>query len=360
MTSRFFLAALPCVLAMLPIVSCATGGDAVFAPDGTDGGGGGDTGSDGADATPGPACKSDPDCKDPSAKKCDPITKTCVACVPAQDTCADGSYCGKDKNGTYACMAGCKTDPDCAVLADAGAADAILGDGGSPPPVTSACCDHVCSNTAGDAKNCGKCGNACGAGAMCCSSACLDTQSTLTNCGGCGATCSPAHVAVAQCTAGACGYTACAAPFSDCDNVKSNGCEADTSKDVANCGVCGKKCANGEQCIAGACITCSANEVSYNGKCYYLDGSGGQCDAGYARAAESVMAVISTQFVGKNYKHKVSSNCCIWASDPLEHYGMVSHCNTNGPFSAGEPVLGSFGCSGVAVHEAAQLTFCGN
>ena len=202
MVRRFFLAALPCLLGLLPVVSCATGADTVFPPDGTDGGT--DARGDAVtnpDAPPGPACKSDSDCKDPGAKKCDPVTKTCVACLPTQDSCAAGSYCGKDKNGTYACLVGCKTDPDCASLADAGASDANA-DGGIPPQPTPACCDHVCSNTAGDAKNCGKCGNACGAGAACCNAACLDTQGTLANCGGCGATCAPANVTVAQCSAG--------------------------------------------------------------------------------------------------------------------------------------------------------------
>jgi hypothetical protein len=116
----------------------------------------------------------------------------------------------------------------------------------------------------------------------------------------------------------------------------------------------------GLQCINSACVACGANDVVYNGKCYYLDGSGGKCDSGYALAAESVMAVIATQFVGKNYKHTVSSNCCIWASDPTEHYGMVNHCNSNGPFTAGEPVLGGAGCNGVVNHNVGQLTFCGN
>lgn len=361
MVRRLALAALPCVLALLPIVSCATGGVATF-PSETDGGvvpegGSNDTGT--ADAPLGPACKSDSDCKDPGAKKCDPATKTCVACLPSQDSCTAGNYCGKDKNGAYACLAGCKTDPDCAALADAGAGDASA-DGGFVQQITPACCNHVCSNTAGDTKNCGTCGNACGAGAACCNSSCLDTQGALANCGGCGLTCAPANVAVAQCTAGACGYTSCTAPFSDCDLNKTNGCEADTSKDPKNCGVCGKACGLGQQCVGSTCITCGANEITYNGKCYYLDGSGGTCDAGYALAPESVMAVIASQFAGKNYKHTVSSNCCIWASDPLEHYGMVSHCNSAGPFSAGEPILGGAGCNGVSLHGAGQLTFCGN
>lgn len=313
--------------------------------------------ADGGTDASGASCRSDSDCADPAKKKCDTASNTCQACIPGPDTCASGAYCGKESGGSYGCLPGCKTDPDCAGLADAGAGDAGA-DGGSAPSVTPACCDHVCSNTAGDAKNCGTCGNACGAGAACCNSACLDTKSTLANCGGCGTTCAPANAAVAQCAAGVCGYTACTAPFNDCDLNKANGCESNPSTDVNNCGACGTKCGAGQGCSYATC--CGPNEVGYNGKCYYLDGSGGACDAGFARAAESVLAVVASRFAGKNYKHTVSDNCCVWTSDPLEHYGMVSHCSTNGPFSAGEPALGGGNCVGLANQAPAQLTFCGN
>lgn len=341
------------------VIGCATATTTVDPPWPTGDGG---TDSTAPDAGPtGASCKGDSDCTDASKKKCDPVSKTCQACVPTQDTCSSGNYCGKDGGGNYACLPGCKTDPDCATL-DAGVVDASA-DGGVTPAVIPACCNHVCSNTSGDAKNCGKCGNACGAGAGCCSSSCQDTQSSLTNCGACGSNCTPAHVTVAQCTAGACSYTSCSAPYSDCDGVKSNGCESDTSTDANNCGVCGKKCALGQQCAGGACVTCGSDEVSYQGHCYYLDGSNGVCDSGYARASEVILAQVASLFQGKGYKHNVSNFCCIWTSDVAANWGMTypsGTCNKAGPIQAGEPSLGGANCNNITYHSSTmQLTFCG-
>ena len=294
------------------------------------------------DAPPPPGCKIDADCKDASKPKCDPATKACVVCLPTADTCGNGTYCGTDGNGSFACLVGCKGDPEC---------------GGS------ACCAHQCADTTLDAKNCGKCGNACGSGSQCCSSTCADTVSSLANCGGCGKLCAPANVTGAVCAGGACGYSACVAGRSDCDGVKSNGCETDTSSDAANCGKCGLVCGFGSTCVNSACVpvsACGPNDVSFQGHCYYLDGSGGNCDAGFTRASEAVLAQITGLFVGKNYRHVTSTNCCIWTSDVLENYGMVSHCNSPGPFSSGEPLKGGASCVNQQLHNPAQLTFCGN
>lgn len=318
------------------------------------------TGDAAVDVAIGGACKTNVDCKDPKTPKCDPTAKLCVACLPTADDCASGTYCAKVGQG-YACQTGCKADPECATALDGGVSDAAAdGDAGFVPQTTPACCDHVCVNTSIDAKNCGKCGSACTAGSSCCNSTCLDTQTTLANCGGCGKTCAPQNVTTAQCTAGSCGYSTCTGGFSDCDNDKSTGCEADTQTDKNNCGVCGKKCVGSETCVAGTCVVCGTNEVSFNGKCYYLDGSGGTCIQGYARAPQTALAQVASMFAGKNYKSKVSTNCCVWTSDNVQNYGMTTHCNANGPFSNGEPALGGTGCSGVYITGAGQLTFCGN
>ncbi len=350
------------VLAVVFVVGCAkavvdlpASDDAGTNPDGTV------TPTDsGVDVLVGGACKTSADCKDPKTPKCDLTAKVCVACLPTADDCAPGTYCAKVGQG-YACQTGCKADPECAVT-DGGIGEASVdaGDAGFVPQSTPACCDHVCVNTSLDAKHCGKCGNACVSGSSCCNSSCLDTQGTLANCGGCGKLCAPQNVTTAQCTTGTCGYSTCSATFSDCDNDKTNGCEANTQTDKNNCGVCGKKCLVNETCVAGSCVTCGTNEVSFGGKCYYLDGSGGTCISGYARAPESVLAQITAQFAGKNYKTKISTNCCVWTSDPKENYGMTTHCNSNGPFSNGEPALGGSGCTNVAIQGAGQLTFCGN
>ena len=106
-------------------------------------------------------------------------------------------------------------------------------------------------------------------------------------------------------------------------------------------------------------ITCdAATEVAFGGRCYYLDGSGGTCDAGYELAPQSVLSSIAGSFVGKTYKNSISNNCCITNSDPDQDWGMiVGVCNAPGPFAVG-PVLGANGCTDQMIMLSNQLTFC--
>lgn len=110
---------------------------------------------------------------------------------------------------------------------------------------------------------------------------------------------------------------------------------------------------------------CGANEVSFGGKCYYLDGSGGQCDPGFSLAPQGVLSDIAARFEGLNYKHTVSDNCCIWNSDADEDWGMNyddenGSCNIPGPFRSGEPRLDGAGCTDLDIREPNQLTLCGS
>jgi hypothetical protein len=113
-----------------------------------------------------------------------------------------------------------------------------------------------------------------------------------------------------------------------------------------------------------ATTVCGANEVGLNGVCYYLDGSGGTCDPGFALAPQSVLNQIASCFEGLNYKHQVSGNCCIWNSDPDEDWGMNfddegGSCNIPGPFRPGEPALGGANCVDADNFAEDQLTLCG-
>ncbi|CAF2052811.1 unnamed protein product [Rotaria magnacalcarata] len=105
--------------------------------------------------------------------------------------------------------------------------------------------------------------------------------------------------------------------------------------------------------------TCQSYEVSWNGHCYYLDGSSGTCATGYSLSTNAVLTCISTQFAGKTYASAVSGNCCVWTADTYECYGFGSNCNSAGPFNSG-PTLGGAGCTNAQNHYAGQLTFCGN
>jgi len=296
-----------------------------------------------------PQCTTNADCTTGNDKTCDTTLHVCVECVATNDTCPSGMYCAQG-----ACAAGCKVDNDCTAPLDGG-----TGDGGSTAVMS--CCNHACADIAADEKNCGKCGTTCTTSQLCCSSSCAESQTSIQNCGACGKVCNPQHVTTAQCTTGNCGYDTCVSTlYGDCDNDKTNGCEDDLTSDDKNCGKCGTACTTGQKCVNSVCVSCSTNEIAYNGHCYYLDGSGGACDTGYSRAAETVLSTIATSFVGKNYKHTISSNCCIWTSDTYENWGMAAHCNSNGPFSSGDPQKGAYGCTSQTLHGTGQLTFCGN
>jgi hypothetical protein len=245
-----------------------------------------------------------------------------------------------------------------------------------PPPRPDAACASTCSGTCVDLEtdraNCGKCGMACsdpgGGGTSTCDSgkckivcpspkvecygACVDTSTDHDNCGGCGFGC----FGTAQCTQGLCCQTG--------ETICNMAC-ATLSDDPNNCGACGKVCPpNTPVCSNGACKDgcVDPNEVRFQGKCYYLDGSRGICDQGYALASNADLAAIlqsdPNAWAGKSYKHVTSTNCCILTSDFSEDYGMVAHCNVPGPFSNGEPVAGGSKCSGVYWKYLGQLTLC--
>ena len=137
-------------------------------------------------------------------------------------------------------------------------------------------------NLMNDPNNCGKCGNVCniangsakceagkcvvktctppffdcaGTGLGCATNTSLDGS----NCGGCGTSCNsefgPLH-ATGKCVTSACVLDKCAAGYSDCDGVMSNGCESDPTGDANNCGACGVSCKaphGTNTCVASKC-----------------------------------------------------------------------------------------------------------
>ena len=75
----------------------------------------------------------------------------------------------------------------------------------------------------------------------------------LEHCGACDAR--PCEVANAEpaCSSGSCAIRRCNPGFRDCDRSVRNGCEIDTTTNVANCGACGTPCAAGATCSDGEC-----------------------------------------------------------------------------------------------------------
>jgi hypothetical protein len=78
----------------------------------------------------------------------------------------------------------------------------------------------------------------CGAGA------CVNTQNSAAHCGGCGRTCATGQ----SCVAGACTLV-CAAPTVICGGACVN-----TQTDATHCGSCPRACATGARCLAGTCV----------------------------------------------------------------------------------------------------------
>jgi hypothetical protein len=297
-------------------------------------------------------------------KHCGSCTKACTdlqvcaagvckaACdLPTVKCVGDGGAGGcvdltKDPQNCGGCNNKCAVVDAGAVPTDNGndsgipAGDAGVDSGIAPQAGTPACVSS-------------KCGVTCPPGLTgCADSICYDTMNNHDHCGGCSTACA---TDTEWCTAGHC----CGTGQQYCNNA----C-IDVLGDSNNCGGCGIVCPNNAKtCSNGACVACdSKTEATYNGKCYYLDGSGGNCDVGYSRAPNTTIAAIllSNGFVGKNYKHQNSSNCCVWTSDAVENYGMGDHCNANGPFTANDPKLGAAGCTNQMNHNPGQLTFCGS
>jgi hypothetical protein len=136
------------------------------------------------------------------------------------------------------------------------------------------------SNVTTDPYNCGICGHACAEGISCiegrcgcpagmieCAGSCVDPRTDDFNCGACDYTCFE-HPAEDQCMPappgstygcgeGTCGHLKCYSGRADCNadiptlGCASDGCEADLAT-PENCGGCGIRCGEAEECIVDA------------------------------------------------------------------------------------------------------------
>jgi hypothetical protein len=204
------------------------------------------------------------DCNmNPDADGCEVNIKTssgnCGAC---------GSAC-QAPHGSNACTAGTCV-PSCGTTF--GDCDSNVKNG----------CESVFANDSGD---CGGCGitcqavngtNMCGGGV--CNPVCsqtyfkscdgnanngceADTRSSKANCGGCGKACADIQTSSNNCSNSVC-QPVCLTNRGDCDGNPNNGCETPTATDALNCGGCNVQCktlnASATTCTGGACApTCN-------------------------------------------------------------------------------------------------------
>ncbi len=193
------------------------------------------------------------------------------ACVSDASVEACGAACTRcpaaPANGTVACTGTCvaRCNPDYHLCGAACVSDA------SPATCGSAC--SPCAAPPNGVATCasGACGFTCNTGYHRCGAACVADDSTAT----CGASCvacpaAPAN-ARATCTGGACGYD-CNAGYSLC-----RGDCIDTTRDVANCGGCGRRCQGGATCNGGSCTCATASQTYCGSGCVDLQSNNANC-----------------------------------------------------------------------------------
>jgi hypothetical protein len=196
------------------------------------------------------------DCDGDPANGCEVDTRTSTThCGACNNLC-------RAANATAACAMGvcgvgtCDTGfGDCDGMSTNGCEQALTDS-------TTHCgaCNNTCATPANASPTCatGACGFTCSTGFGDCNARAddgceVDTRTSPSHCGACGRACALPN-ATAGCAGGACTVALCAPGFADCDGMSGNGCETGTSMNDANCGACGRVCAAGTACMAGACV----------------------------------------------------------------------------------------------------------
>ncbi len=255
-----------------------------------------------------------------SASVCNP---TCSAgagnCVqpmaPAMDDGCEADL-ATDEGNCGSCGRGCSNTGTTAVLCETGLCTSacIAPNANCNMPVAPQVDDGCETNRNTDPDNCGACGRACATngvmsrscGGGICTSTCVglldncsmpvapvmddgceaDTSADVNNCGACGRQCDSAGVATLSCTLGLCDST-CSGLLANCAQPSApavdDGCEADVADDPSNCGGCGRACSPGLvqtlSCSGGLCdSTCQPGRANCTQPVFPLADDG--CETG--------------------------------------------------------------------------------
>jgi hypothetical protein len=234
------------------------------------------------------ACAADSDCQKILGATGSCCGAVCIDIAKDVLNCgACGMACGAVSNGQPACIGGacvigvCNTgwaDCDKAPIdgCESQTATDVMNCGG---------CGMTCMPGANAGASCigGKCGSACLPGWSDCNNDAKDgcevnTDGSAANCGGCGKACVPPNHAVGACDSGRCGFR-CALNYGDCDGNVANGCETDVTKDTNNCGHCGNICPVRPNAMAAGCAANQCTNVCNKGY--------GDCDGNLNNGCES-------------------------------------------------------------------------
>lgn len=227
-----------------------------------------------------------------------------------------------------------------------------------------------------DPKNCGACGADCAdAGGICwkgacgcpsgltqCGNDCVDLDTDNLHCGSCDGVCKaptdpndprwecgpskqPPNTKW-TCIQGECSMQ-CAPSWGDCnDAFCADGCELDLSSDPKNCGACGHACAQGQDCVEGACL-CNGGTLC-RGTCVDLDNDpmncgycGNECDGpspseggGPACVSGKCSYVCNPGWADCN--HKTFDGCEVNLTNDSLHCGA---CATKCKFGVAQPCV---------------------
>lgn len=272
--------------------------------------------------------------------KCAPVTNGVQACVSSACVIASCNGSFKDCDGAY--NNGCEVD----TATDVNNCKTCSNKCPAVPNGVAGCAQSKCgiASCNGAFKDCdNNLVNGCE----------VDTATSLANCGGCGKACPAITNGTGACSMGGCVIQKCTDPFQDCDANIANGCEANVQTDVNNCGMCKKQCQpaahSTPSCAAGLCkAVCAANYADCNGN--YNDGCeidttndiancggcGKQCPFGWrcgaSKCVQDNVLVIGTS--GTNIDNVTGTLRAVSSDQNNKTFGTVDSCNykkTNPP-----------------------------
>jgi hypothetical protein len=194
-------------------------------------------------------------------------------------------------------------------------------------------------------------------GAELCSGQCVLTKSDPANCGMCGKKCLDGE----GCVAGVCGMT-CSGTQTKCGTT----C-VDTKKDAANCGACGQTCKSGEVCADGKCgLTCPTGQENCSGTCANLQteptncgACGTACKSGeFCNAGKCSGTCVGTKLCGTGAEAK-----CVDINIDEQNCGDCGKlCVQGQACNSGkcECQQGLTDCNGQCVNTQSNQAFCGS